>query len=86
MATYALLSGDTVFNTVVADSIADLGALANIYDVKDVSGLEIQPSKGWKLSGDTFVAPKVNPAAAANWTGAGFDVPTEEVKDSKKDK
>jgi len=72
MATYALISGNSVVNVVVADTEADLGPVANVYDVKNISGLNPQPSKGWAVSGDTFIPPKVGAAAAANWHGAGF--------------
>ena len=84
MATYALISGNSVVNVVVADTEADLGVMANIYDVKNISGLNPQPSKGWVVSGDTYIPPKVGAAAAANWHGAGFNAP--DSSDSEDDK
>jgi len=85
MAKYALISGGTVVNTVVADSEADLGNFGLIFDIKDISNLDPQPSRGWAVHGDSFIAPKVFGAAKDAWNGAGFDAPKDETKDDSKD-
>lgn len=72
MATYALVSGKDVINTVVADSEASLGAMALVYDVIDVTDLEFQPSTGWTRENGIFYPPHLSDVAKSQWTENGF--------------
>jgi len=79
MATYALLSGKDVINTVIADSEASLGVNALVYEVIDITDLEFQPSVGWTRENGIFYPPHMNDTAKALWTEKGFvDVIVEE--------
>jgi hypothetical protein len=89
MAKYALVDNDKITQVQVADSVDSLGALGQVFEVVDVTGLEPEPSRGWERHNGAWLPPSVPEAAKALWNGAGFDeakvveAPKEDKKASK---
>jgi hypothetical protein len=72
MAVYALLSGSKVVNTVVADTASNIGPLADLYEVVDVTNFRIQPNNGWGREDGIWYPPGLSDEAKALWTNDGF--------------
>lgn len=85
MAKFALISGVDVVNVVVSDSEEQLGVVAELFDVVEVTYNAIVPSTGWTYENGTFFPPKLADDVKPKWNGAGFDyddvVDAEEVTD-----
>ena len=73
MAKYAFVDGDVITQVMVANSVADLGTLGQLFEVVNIDGLEPEPSRGWTRHDNGWLPPSVPEAAKALWNGSGFD-------------
>lgn len=81
MAKFALVSEADVVNVVVADSVEQVGVMADLFTVVDVTLNDPQPSVGWTYANNVFYPPKLDDAVRAKWNGATFD--TDDVIDAE---
>ncbi len=72
---FALIDGTDVNSVAVANSEGDLGVMAQLFEVIDVTSVTPQPSKGWTYEGGIFYPPKLSEAAKAMWDGQTFKDP-----------